>query len=428
MLEGWLPEGHLVVTRLSLVPWKGLRLAAGVSELPPLAEGDLRQWRLLESFGARVADLAVERGVAASWSDPRRHLHYGEYLSLFLFGLVNPVLRTVRALSAASGLERVQREVCGQRVSLGSFSEAQSLVDPAFLEALFGQLAGELHGPPPKDPREAAFYWLAQDSSLWRALPRMDWAIYGGGRAGAPNRAVRLHLGFHLLEDKPVVAQVSAGQLCERKAWKQKWQHGAAYVGDRYYGEDYRLFQELTAHGCHFVVRLCEQAAVEVEEELAVSAEDRAAGVCRQAWVRLGLDARVRQRCGRMRVVWVETPTAGTLRLVTNLDPQTLSAELVARVYRRRWQIECFFRWVKCVLGCRHWLAESPAGVSHQLYLALIAAVLLQQALGRRPNQRMFELIQLQQMGVASLEELMAGLRSEADRMDARFAARRKNC
>ena len=112
---------------------------------------------------------------------------YGQYLSLFLFGLVNPVLRTVRALSAASALERVQREVCGQRVSLGSFSEAQSLVDPAFLEALFGRLAGEVHGPPPKDPREAALDWLAQDSSLWRALPRMDWALSGGGRAGAPN-------------------------------------------------------------------------------------------------------------------------------------------------------------------------------------------------------------------------------------------------
>jgi DDE family transposase len=396
-----------------------------VPKLPaPIAEADLRQWRLIEAFGARVGELATQRGVAASWLDPRRHLLYGQYLSLFLFGLVNPVLRTVRALCAASALERVQREVCGQPVSLGSFSEAQSLVDPAFLEALFGQLAGELHGPAPKDPREAALYWLAQDSSLWRALPRMEWALYGGGRTGAPNRAVRLHLGFHLLEDKPVVAQVSTGQLCERKAWKQSWQRGAAYVGDRYYGEDYRLFEELSAHGCHFVVRLCEQAAVNVEQELPVSAFDHAAGVRRQAWVRLGADPRVRQHCGRVRVVWVETATAGTLRLATNLDPGTLSAELVARVYRRRWQIECFFRWVKCLLGCRHWLAESPSGVSHQLYLALIAAVLLQQALGRRPNRRMLELIQLYQMGVATLEELLAGLRREADRAD---RARRKN-
>ena len=119
------------------------------------------------------------------------------------------------------------------------------------------------------------------------------------GRA-RPTKAVRLHLGFHLREDKPVVAQVSTGQLCERKAWKQKWQRGAAYVGDRYSGEDYALFAELQAHGSHFVVRLCEHAVLHVEEELAVDAADRAAGVRRQAWVRLGadrMDARLAARC-----------------------------------------------------------------------------------------------------------------------------------
>jgi hypothetical protein len=389
-------------------------------EASRICAAQLGQWRLIEAFGERVAELAQECGVAASWADKRRHLQYGQYLSLFLFGLMNPALRTMRALCAASGLERVQREVCGQRVSLGSFSEAQSLVDPQFLETLFGRLAEEFHGPPPADARAAHLYWLAQDSSLWRALPRMKWALYGGGRAGAPNRAVRLHLGFHLLEDKPVVAQVSTGALCERKAWQQKWQRGAAYVGDRYYSEDYRLLSELSDHGCHFIVRLNEQATVEIEEELPLEEADRRVGVSHQAWVRLGADPRTRQRCGRLRVVWVETPTVGTLRLVTNLDPATLSAELVARVYRRRWQIECFFRWVKCLLGCRHWLAESPDGVSHQLYLALIAAVLLQQALGRRPNQRMFELIHLYQMGWASLEELIAGLQRESERIACR--------
>ena len=96
----------------------------------------------------------------------------------------------------------------------------------------------------------------------------------------------------------------------------------AAYVGDRYSGEDYALFAELQAHGCHFVVRLCEHAVLHVEEELAVDAADRA-----------GADVRARGRGGQVRVVWVETPTAGTLRLATNLNLETLSAELVARVY-----------------------------------------------------------------------------------------------
>lgn len=48
-----------------------------------------------------------------------------------------------------------------------------------------------------------------------------------------------------------------------------------------------------------------------------------------------------------------------------------------------------------------------------QLYLALIASVLLQLCLGRRPNKRMLELIQLYQMGYATIEEVIAGLKRE---------------
>jgi hypothetical protein len=87
-------------------------------------------------------------------------------------------------------------------------------------------------------------------------------------------------------------------------------------------------------------------------------------------------------------------------------------------MYRRRWQIESFFKWLKCLLGCRHWLAESQRGVTVQLYLALIAAVLLQLFTGRRPNQRMLELIRLYQMGWATLEELTNGVAREIQRAE----------
>jgi hypothetical protein len=325
----------------------------------------------------------------------------------------------MQALCAASDLARVRREVCTQPISLGSFSEAQHLVDPAALEQLFGHLAAQIHGPAPADPRAAWQQWFARDSSLFAALPRMSWALYGGGRAGAKNNAVRLHLSLHLLDDKPARAQITPGKTCERKAWKADWQTGAAYVGDRYFAEDYRLLGQLGDHGCRYVLRLRDQAVVQVEEELPVSPGDTAAGVTRQAWVRLG--ARAAWQSPRVRVVWIETAARETLRLVTNVAPEALSAAEVGLLYRRRWQIECFFKWVKCLLGCRHWLAESPRGVAIQLYLALIAAVLLQLATGRRPNKRMLELIQMHQLGWATLEELLAGLEREKAR------ARRRN-
>ena len=79
-------------------------------------------------------------------------------------------------------------------------------------------------------------------------------------------------------------------------------------------------------------------------------------------------------------------------------------------IYRRRWQVELFFRWLKCILGCRHWLAESEPGVALQVYLALIAAQLLLVYRGRRPTKREMELLQMYLMGWASVEEVCAGL------------------
>jgi len=69
-------------------------------------------------------------------------------------------------------------------------------------------------------------------------------------------------------------------------------------------------------------------------------------------------------------------------------------------------------------LGCRHWLAESQEGVTLQIYLALIAALLLQLYTGKRPTKRMMELIQLYLMGMASLEELTTGLERELQRLE----------
>lgn len=388
------------------------------SDAPEFSEKDLHQWDLLGRFRRQLRAASALTTLHPSWADPGRHLHYADYLSLYLFGLLNPVLKTMRALCAASQCERVRRDVCTQSVGLGSFSEAQHLVEPAALAHVFGELAAQVQGPASADPRAAWQQWFARDSSLFAALPRMSWALYGGGRAGAKNNAVRLHLSFHLLEDKPARAQITVGKTCERKAWKADWQPGAAYVGDRYFAEDYALLGQLDARGCRYVLRLRDEAVVQVEEELPVREDERAGGVTRQAWVRLGARPAPSSAC--VRVVWIATAQNETLRLVTNVAASQLSAAEVGLLYRRRWQIECFFRWVKCLLGCRHWLAESQRGVTIQLYLALIASVLLQLATGRRPNQRMHELIQLYQLGWATLAELLAGLAREQGRAERR--------
>lgn len=381
-----------------------------------LSETNLGNWKLLAEFQERVKRAIAQSGLPARFEDPARELPCEQYLSLCLFGLVNPVVDTLRGLCAASQLERVQAAVGGGPVSLGSFSEAQHLLEPEFLERVFGPLMREVTGPAPADPRLATRTWLAHDGSLWRALPRMAWALYGAGRKGR-SHAVRLHLDLNILEDKPERARVTEGARCERAVWEEGWQEGDAFVADRFFGEDYRKLNRLSKHGV-FVIRLREEAVIDVEEELPLSEADRQAGVTRQAWVRLGR----RQRSVRLRVVWVQGAQE-QLILVTNLSPEELPAELVGLLYRKRWQVELFFRWVKCILGCRHFLAESPRGVALQLYLALIAALLLQLYVGRRPTKRMMELIQFYFLGVASPEELSRGLQKELERLGAKPAA-----
>lgn len=387
---------------------------------PRLTEADLSRWRLIEAFEQRLAAAAHQQPMHPSWSDPQRLLGYADYLSLFLFGLFNPVVRTMNGLCAASTLQRVQREVCSRPVSPGSFSEAQALLDPALLAAVFTDLSQELVGRARagRGPRGEgkARHWLIQDSSLFEALPHMYWALWR--RQGCAQAQVRLHLSLDVAQDSPARATVTPGKACERASWRAHWQRGDGYVGDRYYGEDYQLFGELDEGGVAFVVRLRDEAVIHVREELPVSAANRQAGVIRTAWVELGCKARYRSI--RLRAVWVQTPKEQIV-LVTNLAVEELSAGEVALLYKQRWQIELFFRWIKCVLGCRHWLAESPAGTSIQLYLALIAALLLQLYCGERPNRRQFELIRFYLLGVASLEELWAGLQRERERL-----ARRK--
>jgi hypothetical protein len=388
----------------------------GKSAAEPVAlnEEKLGHWKLLRNF-REAAERVFGEPAGASWQDPRRELHPLDYLSLFLFGLLNPVAQTLRGFAESSHLERVQQEVCSRRVARATFSDAQHVLEWELLEKVFADLCAQV---PAEKTNEGSgqWRWLARDGSLFRALPRMAWALYGGGNPGSPNRAARLHLSLHVFEDKPVQAALRVGRQCERAVWEEQLEKGAGYIADRYFAENYQLFGRLDKKGCAFVIRLLNKTVIQIEEELPLSEADRAAGVVRTAWARLG-----GQRCYqsiRVRLVWIEHERQ-SLVLATNLGPEALSAELVSELYRKRWRIELFFRWVKCILGCGHWMAESQNGATIQIYLALIASLLLQLYCGRRPNKRMMELIRFYLMGWANPQELeqgMARYRQELER------------
>lgn len=370
----------------------------------PIRERDLQRWRLLERFQVALAAEVEQRGgLKGTWVDPDRKLQLEQYLSLFLFGLFNPVVESMRGLCEASELGRVQREVCGRRVSLGSFSEAQAVIDPALLKGVLERLQ------PDADVPEPSGQWRGQeriiDSTVWRALPRMTWAFWRGGHG--LGSAVRLHVELDVQTGQVRQAELTRAKKCERAQWRELAQPGICNIGDRYYGYDYKQLGELERNGTAFVVRLRIDAQWVEEQSEVLSAADQAADVTWAGAVRLGKDG----GGPRVRVVQILGEEESVL-VATSLPAEDFPPAWIAQCYRHRWQVEMFFRWLKCILGCRHWLAESESGVAIQVYLALIAAQLMVLYCGERPNRRQMEAIQFYFMGWATLPELIAKLRS----------------
>jgi IS4 transposase len=161
------------------------------------------------------------------------------------------------------------------------------------------------------------------------------------------------------------------------------------------------LLAGLQAQGIHFVLRLYNNLVFEpVGPDRPLTQADRPAGVVWDRQVRLGVhgDGPVQ------RVVRVEA-NGNVFHLVTTRED--LSAELIGLIYRQRWQIELFFKWIRMILNCRHWLAESPEGVEIQIYCVLIASLLLMLWTGQRPNKRMVETLRYYWTGLATEEDLV---------------------
>jgi hypothetical protein len=121
-----------------------------------MAEKDLRNWKLLRDFQERLEATLGGQRLHPSWEHSPRRLEAAEHLSLFRFGLLNPVLTSMRGLCQASRLERVQAEVCRRPVSLASFSEAQHLCDPALLKTIFSSLRREVGRQPERRSQPGA--------------------------------------------------------------------------------------------------------------------------------------------------------------------------------------------------------------------------------------------------------------------------------
>jgi len=214
---------------------------------------------------------------------------------------------------------------------------------------------------------------LIDSTSVQLSSLSRDWATFSTDVFGA-----KAHIIYDPQADRPVYFAVTPAKINDITAAKaMPIEAGATYVYDLGY-YDYGWWAELDDAGCRFVTRLKKNTPLTVVHENRVPQDgsilsdrighlpQRLAGSRRNP-----LQVPVREIC-----VVIETGKA--LRIVTN-DLDAPAAE-IADLYKQRWQVELFFRWVKQTLRIKHFLGTSENAVRIQIAVALIAFLLLRLA------------------------------------------------
>ena len=197
-----------------------------------------------------------------------------------------------------------------------------------------------------------------------------DWAHFSSKPCG-----VKAHVIYDADAEHPIYAAMTPARTADITAARQMpIEPGATYVFDLAY-YDFTWWAQLDAAGCRIVTRFKRHTPLTVTAEIDVPEggnilSDRIGQLPQR-------QARNRKNpfSDPVREVTVKTETGKVLRILCNdLDAP---AQEIAELYKRRWAIELFFRWVKQTLKIRHFLGTSENAVRIQIAVALIAYLLL---------------------------------------------------
>jgi IS4 transposase len=276
----------------------------------------------------------------------------------------------LRDISNSLNNEDLSSELGLPSISASQVSRRQRELDTIVLKTLFADLIAEF-------ARKRGFnsikktlgnIYMIDSTTITLCLTKYRWAEFRSTKAGVKAH-LRLKFGIDgNLPDKVVITPAKPSDRSQMDELVVD-EAGALNLFDRGYN-DYTKFDEYSEKGVLFITRLKSNAVVEV---IADNTVDPQGAIFSDQIVRLGTgDDRMKNPLRLLKTI----DTEGNLVLILT-DDFARSAREIGDLYRYRWQIELFFKWIKQHLTVKHLYGESPQAVENQIYMALINYCLL---------------------------------------------------
>jgi hypothetical protein len=344
------------------------------------------------------------RHLRKSYGHGNRKLFYDELVCAYLLAFFNPTLRSLRAIDDFTSDEHLHP----RRLCRSTMSDANALMDARLLEPLIRQLQTRVTDLRRRDGELARLLEQVQliDGSLFASAANVVWAL----RQRHDTPKARLDLRLHGSTLLPVSLVVSGKGESEPKQAQQRIEPGVIYVADRGF-EDLSYVSALLEGGADFVLRARSTLNFTVREEQPLDQDDADANVLFDSIVQLTGSPHPHARRTvpqqELREVLVFDPDHPDepVRLITSL--LDVPAHIIAQLYRWRWQIELFFRWLKVHAHFEHLITRSRNGMTLGFYVAVIAVLLIYLRTGRPMSKYAFNLLSFVASGHTTVEAIL---------------------
>jgi hypothetical protein len=343
------------------------------------------------------------------------HGNVGLQITDALFALLpaffNPTVRSLRLIEQLSQMSWVQGHLNVERVCRSTLSDAFERFDPQQLLPLIQGLMKQvphlqrIDGDLEKLCRRI----LAADGSYFTLAGEIAWALMHTKRDGAKQSQCRLNLQLDIDSFTPADLSVSGqDEGCEPAAFLSHLASDVIYLLDRNFIH-FDLLCQVLERNSDFVLRLRKSTNFQGWRDLPLCAKDIEAGVIsdRVGVLPGGRNGRTGPPPQRplREVVIRDEQTGESIRLLTSL--MDVPAYIIGLLYRHRWQVELFFRWLKVWAGFEHLISRSHKGITMQFYVAVIACLMMHIRTGRKVNKYMLFLMGQVAAGLATFEQIL---------------------